>query len=190
MSVLTTDRLTLRPWRDDADDLDAYASLSADPEVMRHIGDGRPLTRDRAAARLAAYVEHWERHGYGLYAVEARGEGAAAPAAGEVLGFAGLARAGEPGVRPGDVEIGWRLRRAHWGRGYATEAALAAREHAFETLRLARLVSLIRPANAASIGVARKLGLELETERTCRLGLPLRIYALDHPASRAPGTGR
>lgn len=178
MSVLTTDRLTLRPWRLDPADLDAYTALSADPEVMRHIGDGRALTPARAAAGLTRFVEHWERHGYGLYVVQARTDGA-------VLGFAGLARATEPGVRPGDVEIGWRLARAHWGRGYATEAALAVREHAFDTLGLARIVALIRPANAASIAVARKLGLELERQRHCRRGLPMRIYALDHPAIRA-----
>lgn len=193
MDVLTTERLTLRPWRDDAVDLDAYAAMAADPDVMRYIGDGRPRTREEAAAGLGGLLGHWERHGHGLYALVARGDGedrAGSPAAGEVLGYAGLVRAGEPGVRPGDVEIGWRLARRHWGRGYATEAALAAREHAFETLRLARLVSLIRPANAASIGVARKLGMELEQERRCSRGLPLRIYALDHPAVRAGAAAR
>lgn len=177
MPVIETARLTLRPWRDDAADLDAYAALSADPAVMRHVGDGEPLTRAQAAAQLASFAEHWERRGYGLFAVVERGA---------VLGFTGLMRAAEPGVRPGDVEIGWRLARAHWGRGYATEAARAVCDHAFGALRLARLVALIRPANAASVAVARKLGMELEQERTCRRGLPMRIYALANPAAASP----
>lgn len=180
---LDTARLVLRPWRDDAEDLAAYARLSADPEVMRHVGDGLPLARELAAAQLARFVEHWEQHGYGLYAVQARGDDGRPPLPGTVLGFTGLLRATEPGVRPGDVEIGWRLAREHWGRGYATEAARAVRDHAFATLRLARLVALIRPANAASERVARKLGMELEQERLCRRGLPMRIYALDHPST-------
>jgi RimJ/RimL family protein N-acetyltransferase len=173
---LTTGRLVLRPWRDDAADLDAYAALSADPEVMRHVGAGSALTRAEAADGLRRFVAHWDDHGFGLYAVSERGSD-------RVLGFAGLARANETGVRPGDVEIGWRLERACWGRGYATEAALAVRAHAFERLRLARLVALIRPANGASIAVARKLGMSLEQERDCRRGLPMRIYALDNPAA-------
>lgn len=180
--ILKTDRLTLRPWRDDEADLDAYAKLSSDPEVMRFIGDGRPLTRAGAADGLARFVEHWAQYDYGLYAVE--------DDAGTVLGFTGMLRAGEPGVRPGDVEIGWRLAREHWGRGYATEAALAARDHAFDRLRLARLVSLVRPANTASIGVTRKLGMELEQERLCRRGLPMRIYAVDNPAAVGATTDR
>lgn len=180
--TLRTDRLTLRPWRDDEADLDAYAMLSSDPEVMRWIGDGRPLTRAGAADGLRRFVTHWADYGYGLYAVE--------DDAGAVLGFAGMLKAGEPGVRPGDVEIGWRLRRQHWGKGYATEAALAARDHAFDRLRLARLVALVRPANTASIGVMHKLGMELEQERLCRRGLPMRIYAVDNPALANDGARR
>ena len=175
---LLTARLELRPWREDAADLDAYAALCADPEVMRHIGAGRPLTRAEAATQLARFAEHWRRHGFGLRAAVLR-------ASGEVAGFVGIARAGQPGVRPGDVEIGWRLARRHWGRGLATEGGLAVRDDAFARLRLARLVAFARPANGASIAVMRKLGMAPLKEAVCSLGRPMRIFALDNPARAA-----
>jgi RimJ/RimL family protein N-acetyltransferase len=62
-------------------------------------------------------------------------------------------------VAGGDTEIGWRLRRAAWGKGYATEGAVAVRDQAFETLGITSLVSLIQPGNAASARVAEKLGM-------------------------------
>jgi len=174
---LLTERLLLRPWRDDEADLEAYLRISSDPEVMRHIADGRTLDRERAAEQLTRFAEHWRRHGYGLRAAVERDGGA-------VVGFVGVMRAGQPGVRPGDVEIGWRLTRDRWGRGYATEGARAVRDHAFQRLRLARLVAFVRPANDASIGVMRKLGMRLERETLCSHGLPMRIYVLDHPRAR------
>ena len=179
---LLTERLELRPWRDDAADLDAYAALCADPDVMRHIGAGAPLTREEAAAQLTRFADHWRRHGYGLRAAILR-------ASGEVAGFVGVARAGQPGVRPGDVEIGWRLLRRHWGRGLATEGALAVRDHAFEQLRLARLVAFVRPANTGSIAVMRKLGMEPLKDATCSFGRPMRIFALDNPRATAAAPG-
>jgi RimJ/RimL family protein N-acetyltransferase len=176
---LLTERLLLRPWRDDDADLDAYAALSCDPEVMRYIGTGATLTREESAAGLRRFVEHWERQGFGLRAAIARSSG-------DVIGFVGIARAGEPGVAPGDVEIGWRFARRHWGKGYATEGAAAVRDQAFEELLLARLVSFIRPANAASIAVARKLGMAPMTDRLCRRGMPMRIFVLDNPLAAGP----
>ncbi len=144
---------------------------------MRFIGRGVTLDRQQAAEQLANYVAHWARHGYGLRAAVERESD-------EVIGFVGVARAGQPGVRPGDVEIGWRLARDRWGRGYATEGARAVRDHAFAQLRLARLVAFVRPANDASIGVMRKLGMRLEKETLCSYGMPMRIYVLDHPRAR------
>ncbi|HEY4279355.1 MAG TPA: GNAT family N-acetyltransferase [Conexibacter sp.] len=181
---LLTPRLELRPWRDDEADRDAYALLCSDPEVMRHVGAGVALTRPQANEQMTRFIEHWTRHGFGLRAAVLRESG-------EMVGFVGVARAGEPGVRPGDVEIGWRLARAHWGNGYATEGGRAVRDHAFAELRLARLVAFVRPANTASIAVARKLAMEPLRDGHCRRGLPLRTFALDNPlagsASAAQG---
>lgn len=174
---IVTERLLLRPWRDDEHDLDAYARICADAEVMRYIGRGVTLTREQAAEQLAGFVEHWRQHGFGLRAAIERDSE-------ELVGFVGVARAGQPGVRPGDVEIGWRLTQERWGRGYATEGALAVRDHAFQQLRLARLVAFVRPRNAGSINVMGKLGMALEKEALCSYGMPMRIYALDNPLAR------
>ena len=161
-----TEHLLLRGWRDE--DLEPFVALCADPRVMRWVGRGEPQDRAQAEASLQAIRDHWVRHGFGLWAAEERAND-------ELAGFVGLARL-DDGSR--DVEIGWRLRREAWGRGLATEGALAAREHAFGELELARLVALVHPENAASIRVVGKLGMTLERERVSRHGTPVLVYAL------------
>lgn len=141
---LRTKRLRLRQWRDD--DLDAWAALNADPEVREHFAG--VLTRAESEAAMVRYRQHFAREGFGLWAVET----ADVP----FIGFTGLAR---PPFMPDVVEIGWRLARAHWGRGYATEAARAAARHGFEVLGLDEIVAFVVPANAASQQVMAKLGM-------------------------------
>src|SRR5438270_8252591 len=148
MVTLETDRLTLRMLRES--DLDAYAEMCADPEVMRYVGDGQPLARPMAWRNLALMVGHWSLRGYGLWAA---GEGASGALAGRV-GF------WNPEGWPG-FERGWMLRRASWGRGYATVGARAALRYAFTRLGQPHVISLIHPDNAASIRVAHRLGERL-----------------------------
>ena len=142
---LTTPRLVLRRWTEA--DREPFASMNADPEVMRHF----PSVLDRAASdALADYADsRFDEFPYGLAAVERRSDG-------EFLGFTGLHR-----MRwyPDDVEIGWRLARHAWGHGFATEAARAWVEHARDVLGLSRLISIVAPDNAASLAVCRKLGM-------------------------------
>jgi len=112
---MTTQRLVLRRWQ--PDDLDAFAALNADPEVMRYF----PSTYDRSATE--AMINAWEakiqRQGFGLWAVERVEDGA-------LLGMAGLNPV-PPGIITGEgLEVGWRLARHAWGYGYATEAGRAA----------------------------------------------------------------
>ncbi len=126
-------------------DTDAYAEMLADPEVMRFLGN--PVSRMEAWRNMAMIVGHWHLRGYGMWAVEER-------ASGELVGRVGCWR---PEGWPG-VEVGWTLRRAYWGRGYATEAASASLEYAFEKLDQSRVISLIAPENIASIRVAERLG--------------------------------
>jgi RimJ/RimL family protein N-acetyltransferase len=148
MVTLETDRLVLRMLRES--DFDAYAEMCADPEVMRYIGDGQPLTRPLAWRNLAMMVGHWSLRGYGNWAVEERSSGA----------FVGRLGFWNPEGWPG-FEVGWTLRRAYWGRGYATEGALAALPLAFTHLKQPHVISLIHPENAASIRVAQRLGEQL-----------------------------
>jgi RimJ/RimL family protein N-acetyltransferase len=168
---LRTPRLLLRHWR--GDDLDAFAAVNADPDVMRYIHDGRPLDREATAERLTRYQQHWREHGFGLYAVEIRETG-------ELAGFTGLAvPTFLPEIMPA-VEIGWRLGPAFWGRGLATEAARAVVAHARAELELRRLVSVHIVGNEASARVMVKLGMSLERETVQPdTGRPVRVYAMD-----------
>jgi RimJ/RimL family protein N-acetyltransferase len=164
MLTLETDRLFLRPLRES--DLDAYAEMHADPEIMRYIGDGRPLTRPGAWRNLAMMVGHWHLRGYGLWAAEVRSTG-------ELVGRIGF---WNPEGWPG-FELGWMLRRACWGRGYATEGARAALRHAFGAMGRPEVISLIQPANAASIRVAERIGERLDG-RTEILGNETLVYRI------------
>jgi RimJ/RimL family protein N-acetyltransferase len=171
--MLETERLVLRPWRAPAD-LDALAAVNGDEAVMRWIPPFRPMSREESAAQLERIVIHWEQHGFGLWALELRDDGAGC------IGFAGLAVPGFlPAVLP-TVEVGWRLSSAWWGRGLATEAAHACVAYAFETLRLASVVSIIDPQNAASLRVAAKLGMTRDSDRLHPVsGRRLRVMRLD-----------
>jgi RimJ/RimL family protein N-acetyltransferase len=162
VTTVETERLLLRPWRPAAD-LEPLAELCADPEVMRFIADGRTLSRAEAGELLAAVAGHWERHGYGLWAVEVRAEAGGRP--GEAIGFAGLAIPSFlPAVLPA-VECGWRLARAWWGRGLATEAARASVAWGRRELGLASVVSIMAPGNHRSVRVAEKLGMTRGRDR-------------------------
>nr|WP_245769687.1 GNAT family N-acetyltransferase [Streptomyces indicus] len=152
MRRIETERLVLRRWREE--DVAAMAAVNADPEVMRWIGDG--AVRDEAATRSAieAVERAWEHEGFGLFAVEVR-EG------GRFAGFTGLAVPHFlPEVLPA-VEIGWRLGREFWGKGYATEAARAALRFGFVDRGLNQILSISQPQNTASERIMAKLGMRL-----------------------------
>ena len=146
--MLRTSRLILRDWRED--DLPAFAALNADPEVMTHF----PSVLDRAAsdAQAARKRAHLVAHGWGSWAVEVPGEA-------EFIGYVGLQPVTFAASFTPAVEIGWRLARTYWGRGFATEAARAALEFGFERLGLPEIVSFTVPANARSRAVMERLGM-------------------------------
>ena len=150
---LRTERLLLRPLA--IADAEALAEINADPEVMRYIGNGRPLTLEETEARTAKAAAHWDEHGWGVFAaVELKSDA--------LVGWAALATpAFLPEILPA-TEVGWRIKRDRWGRGYAPEAARAVLGFAFGELGLDRVVSCIHSANVASIRVAEKLGMSLE----------------------------
>lgn len=147
---LNGDRVRLRAFANP--DLDAYAAMSADAEVMRYIGDGQAVGRDIAWRQMAAFLGHWALRGYGMWAVEDR-------ASGELLGRAGyLNPEGWPGL-----ELGWLLGREHWGRGLAHEAAALALQWGRRHIDgIDALISLIRPDNVRSAALAARLGAALD----------------------------
>lgn len=155
--TLRTSRLILRPPADA--DLDGFAAMNADPEVMRYIGAGRLRTREETGAGLRHVIDDWNRKGYGLFSVDSAESG-------EFLGWVTLAEPlFLPQVLPA-VEIGWRFLRAHWGRGYATEAAQATMRFAFDDRGFERLVSIRHADNHASRRVMEKLGMRRQLETT------------------------
>jgi RimJ/RimL family protein N-acetyltransferase len=183
-TVLHGPRVTLRPWRED--DLAPFAALNDDREVMRHLS-GR-LSRHESDAFVQRIRDHFASHGFGLWALDV-----------PLLGFAGFiglsARVpfapAVPGIVPNPHEIGWRLARAAWGHGYATEGALLALRHGFDVLRLPQIVSFTVPANRTSQAVMQRIGLSLRGEfdhPRFAAGHPLRrhlLYAADAPSQAA-----
>jgi RimJ/RimL family protein N-acetyltransferase len=150
----TTERLLLRPWK--RSDRAPFAAMNADPEVMRYVRDGSPLTRAQSDQLVDAVEAHWGQHGFGLWCAAPRDD------PDRCIGFVGLAIPSFlPAVLPA-VEVGWRLARAAWGRGLATEGARAALDHAFGPLQLESVISVIDPDNRRSIRVAEKLGMRHE----------------------------
>lgn len=145
---LTTGRLLLRPWRDD--DLPAFAALNADPRVMEFF----PSLLDRSASDAVAgrVRTHFDTHGFGPWAIEIPGR---APFA----GFVGLFTLSYETHFTPAIEILWRLDHAHWGHGYATEAARRALAFAFDERELAEIVAVTVPANARSRRVMERIGM-------------------------------
>lgn len=146
--MITTARLELRRWRDD--DRAPFAAINADPVVMEHFP--HPLDRTASDATIDRLEAHFAAHSFGLWATARRDTG-------ELIGFVGLSRPGFDAPFTPCVEIGWRLARAAWGHGFATEAALAARDYAFSALALAELVSFTVPANTRSRRVMERIGM-------------------------------
>lgn len=166
MEQLETDRLNLRQFRES--DLDAYAEMCADPEVMKYLGSG-PMNRAEAWRNMAMVLGHWRLRGFGLWAVEEREGGA----------FVGRVGCWRPEGWPG-LEVAWTLRRAFWGRGYATEAGRASLDFAFHQLGQSKAISLIHGENAASIRVAKRLKMRLEGAGDL-MGYSVLVYGARRP---------
>ena len=168
LPTVETDRLVLRDWRED--DLDAYAAMTADPEVMRHIGDGHVYDRAEAWRGMAGMIGHAVLRGYSNWAVEERAGG----------GFVGRIGLYNPEGWPG-LEVGWLLGRSSWGKGYATEGGRATVTWARERLGDAAddLISLIQVDNRRSIAVAERLGFGLQETITMQ-GRDVAVYGIHH----------
>jgi RimJ/RimL family protein N-acetyltransferase len=162
--VLETPRLRLRPMV--MGDLDFVATMLGDPEVMRFYP--QVYDREEAAEWIRRQRDRYLDDGHGLWLVEERATGA--PCA-----QVGLCMQCVDGVEL--PEIGYLVHSAYWRRGYATEAALATREFAFESDHR-RLISLIRPENVPSQGVARKLGMTPGSV-TEHGGLPHLVFSIE-----------
>jgi ribosomal-protein-alanine N-acetyltransferase len=147
VAVRRTQRLVLRPFTDD--DRAPFAALSADPVVMEHFA--APLSRAASDAFVDRVQATWRTRGWGLWALERRDSG-------EFIGYTGLWPVSDDVPVDAEVEVGWRLAAAHWGHGFATEAARVALSVAVE-LALPEVVSFTAVANLRSQAVMRRLGM-------------------------------
>ena len=153
MFRLETDRLIIRPWQ--AGDRAAFKTMSDDAEVMRYVHGGEPYKEDEIDAFFARQQRQLDDVDMCMGALIEKSTG-------QIVGVAGV----QPLGQSGEIEIGWWLRRDVWGRGYATEAGTAARDHVLRTLGRPRVVAVIDPGNDASVRVVKRLGMRYDRRYT------------------------
>ncbi len=139
-----TERLLIRDWT--RDDFDAYFAIVSDPEVMKHIGNGLPRTREYVDGFFESVLSHQETRGWTRFAVEHRQSG-------KVMGFCGL------DDQTGRIDFGWRFGREFWGAGYGFEAASAVLWVAQNTFKLTQITCQSYPDNVGSIRIMEKMGM-------------------------------
>ena len=152
-TILVTERMRLRPFR--FDDFDALWAIQRDPVTLRWYP--HPFSREESETWIRRNLDRYERDGHGAWAVELVEDG-------RFAGSCGLTIQQVDGDT--EVEAGWMFDRALWNLGLATEAGRACRDLAFGPMGRTRLISLVRPENAASCRVAEKLGMTVERETT------------------------
>jgi 3-dehydroquinate dehydratase/shikimate dehydrogenase len=149
--MITTERLILRPWRDE--DFAPYAAMNGDPAVREFFQS--VLTPEQSDAEIHYLRDSYVRDQFCFFAAELRDTR-------RFVGFIGMLTMSfvVPGVEQPAVEVGWRLAREFWGRGLATEGAHAVVDYAFETLHLREIVAITVPANVRSRRVMEKIGMK------------------------------
>ncbi len=157
--MIATDRLHLRRWTDA--DRAPFHAMCQDPQVMEYLGDPQP--RAATDAMIDRQNGLLDAHGHCFWALERRADGA-------FLGFCGIKPGAEGTPIEGRAEIGWRLAAAHWGHGYAREAAEASLGWAFANLAEGTVWAMTVPANIRSWGLMERLGMVRRPE-----------LAFDHP---------
>jgi ribosomal-protein-alanine N-acetyltransferase len=174
MQILETDRLVMRHL--ERDDLESLYALYRDPVIRRYFPEGT-LTRDETREELEWFLDgHPEHPELGLWATIHKPSG-------RFIGRCGLLPWTIDDRQ--EVEVAYLLAREFWGQGLATEAARAIVRYAFDRLGLSRLICLIDPANQASIGVARRIGMTLERRAEDESG-PVLVYSRGIERSRPP----
>jgi len=179
--LFETARLRCRRWM--PGDLEALFAVYADPQGMRFVGNGQPITRDQCAEWLRVTQENYARRGYGMFALELRATGVRC-AGGDVVGFCGLVH---PGGQP-EPEIKYAFGRKHWGQGLASEVVPALLAHGAAAFGLPRIIATVAPGNLASQRVLTKAGLSQHARRENEGGSTTLVFEWIAPApARRPG---
>ena len=151
--IITTERLGLRRWTDD--DFLPFSKMNKDPEVMRYFPS--LLNDEETTAMMGRIKAHFDKHGFGLFALEKLSTK-------EFIGYAGFMVPSFESYFTPCIEIGWRLRKEDWGKGYATEAAKACLHYGFETLGFNKIYSFTSTINLRSEKVMQAIGMIKEGE--------------------------
>ncbi len=146
--IISTERLGLRMWRDD--DCIPFTQMNKDAVVMKYFP--KTLTGIETTAMLNRIKAHFENHGFGLFALEKR-------TAKEFIGFTGFMVPLFESFFTPCIEIGWRIKKEEWNKGYATEAAKACLQHGFQTLQFSQVYSFTSLLNLKSESVMQKIGM-------------------------------
>lgn len=163
---ITTDRLSMRPFN--RGDVQAFSKICENPEVMRYIGNGKPLDIDTVRSNITNWIALYEQRGYGLFALILKENN-------QLIGFCGLIH--QMVDEENFIELGYRLDQAFWGKGMATEAALAIKNYALNQLKIPTLISIIHHENVASKNVALKIGMKLMKKTTFK-DVVVDVYSL------------
>jgi ribosomal-protein-alanine N-acetyltransferase len=148
------------------DDLTALSVIFADPHVMEYLGrDGLPMPTEETASALTSIIEHWRRHGFGRWAVDDKADG-------RLIGYAGIRSL------DGQAELVYLLAKEHWGKGLATEVAMACLRYGFTEKRFDSILALTRPLNARSRRVMEKIGMRFEKDANY-FGIDVVQYVID-----------
>ena len=166
--MIETDRLLLRPFRES--DFEDAKGIWGDRETMSFYPE--PYSDERIRKALTRQRESFEKNGYGLFALIEKSSGA-------FVGDCGITLQDIDGVQ--EYEIGYHIRKTHWGLGYAAEAGLAVKQYGFETLKLMKLCSYMESTHTQSRRVAEKLGMKIEKEylNPNNRDLPTTVYAIE-----------
>ena len=168
-TMFTTERLLVRHFR--PGDLDDFATLCADPLVMRYVGDGTPLPRAEVARWIGVCQEKYAARGYGTSAVFRR-------TSGDFIGYCGVARASGNDFD----ELIYVFHRRAWGKGHASEVGRAMLEYVFAHSDLVEIYATIHADNHTSREVAKKLGMVARKQITDPDGEPVVCYVIDRSA--------
>ncbi|WP_163836174.1 GNAT family N-acetyltransferase [Spartinivicinus ruber] len=162
--VIKTNRLILRGF--DHSDLDAYARICQNPDFMKFLSAGKPLTREQAWEQIEFIINHWSEHNCGLWAVVEQSTN-------ELIGRVGLQYSDDWD----GLQIGWALSPAHWRKGYATEAVQSVIDWISNRQITSELLCLILPENIKSIALAERLGLSYSHDMKYQ-GKKVYVYTL------------
>jgi len=172
--TLTTARLMLRAFAED--DAGPLFEILSDGEALLYFPGPKIPSREQVQRLVESQIRHWERHGYGWWAVQERDRAGKEPVH-ALIGWCGLGFLPETG----EVEVSYLLGKPYWGRGLITEGARASVRYGFETVRADEIVGIVHPENAASRRVLVKLGMSF-VERKAYFGMDCERYTIDRAA--------